>query len=84
MNSVPEELWTEVPDIVKEAENKTIPKKKKSKTTKWLSEEVLEVAEEQRSKKQGRKGKVHPTKHRVPKNSKERQEGLFSMESAQN
>jgi len=37
-NSVPEELWTEVHNIVQEAENKTIPKKKKSKKTKWLSE----------------------------------------------
>ena len=73
---MPEELWTEVHNIVQETLNKTIPKEKKSKTTKWLSEEVLEVAEEQRSKKQGRKGKVHPTKCRVLENSKERQEGL--------
>ena len=38
---VPEELWKEVCDIVQEAVIKTIPKKKKCKKTKWLSEEVL-------------------------------------------
>ena len=38
---VPEELWTEVRDIVQEAGIKTIPKKKKCKKTKWLSEEAL-------------------------------------------
>ena len=38
VNSVPEELWTEVHNIVQEAENKTIPKKNKSKKAKWLSE----------------------------------------------
>ena len=40
-NSVPEELWTEVCNIVQEAVNETIPKKKKSKEAKWLSEEAL-------------------------------------------
>ena len=35
------ELWTEVPDIVEETEIKTIPKKKKCKKAKWLSEEAL-------------------------------------------
>ena len=38
---VPEELWTEVCDIVQEAVTKTIPKKKKGKKAKWLSEEAL-------------------------------------------
>ena len=41
IDRVPEELWTEVCDIVQEAGSKTIPKKKKCKKTKWLSEEVL-------------------------------------------
>ena len=40
INSVPEELWMEVNNIVQEAVNKTIPKKKKSKKAKWLSEEA--------------------------------------------
>ena len=42
---VPEELWTEVCDIVQEAGIKTIPKKKKFKKAKWLSEEALQLAE---------------------------------------
>ena len=41
---VPEELWTEVHDIVQEAVTKTIPKKKKCKKAKWLFEEALETA----------------------------------------
>ena len=44
IDRVPEELWTEVHDIVQEAVIKTIPKKKKCKTAKWLSEEALQVA----------------------------------------
>ena len=50
-NNVPEELWTEVCNIVQEVVNKTIPKKKKSKKAKWLSEEALQIAEEQREVK---------------------------------
>ena len=41
---VPEESWTEVCDIVKETGNKTIPRKKKFKKAKWLSEEALQIA----------------------------------------
>ena len=41
---MPEELWTEVPDIVREAVIETIPKKKKFKKAKWLPEEALQVA----------------------------------------
>ena len=55
---------------------KNIPKKKKSEKAKWLSEEALQKAEE-RSKKQGGKWKVHSIKCRVPKTSKETQEGLL-------
>ena len=42
---MPEELWTEVHDIVQEAVVKTIPKKKKCKKAKWLSKEALKIAE---------------------------------------
>ena len=42
---VPEELWTEVRDTVQEAGIKAIPKKKKCKKAKWLSEEILQIAE---------------------------------------
>ena len=68
---MPEELWTEVRDIVQEAVIKTILKKKKCKKVKWLSEEALQIAEK-RSEKQRRKGKIYPSECRVPKNSKER------------
>ena len=51
IDRVPEELWTEVSDIVQEAMIKTIPKKKKCKKAKWLSEEALQIAEERRKMK---------------------------------
>ena len=51
IDRMPEELWTEVPDIVQEAGIKTIPKKKKCKRQKWLSEEALQIAEERREAK---------------------------------
>ena len=70
---VPEELWTEVCDIVQEAGIKTTPKKKKCKKGKWLSEEGgLHSCKKKRSKKQRRKGKIYPFECKVPKSSKER------------
>ena len=48
---VPEELWTEVHDIVQEAVIKTMPKKKKCKKRKWLSEEALQIAEKEENLK---------------------------------
>ena len=48
---MPEELWTEVHDIVQEAVIKTIPKKKKCKKAKWLSEETLQIAVKRRKAK---------------------------------
>ena len=42
IDRVPEELWAEIPDTVQEAVIKTIPKKKKCKKAKWLSEEALQ------------------------------------------
>ena len=48
---MPEELWAEVHNTVQEAVNKTIPKKKRSEKAKWLSEEALQIAEEQREVK---------------------------------
>ena len=70
---VPEEIWTEVHDIVQETGSKTIPKKKKCKKAKWLSEEALQIAEERKEAKgKGRKGNIYPFECRVPKNSKER------------
>ena len=66
-----EELWAEVCNIVQEAVTKTIPKKKKCKKAKWLSEGALQKAEK-RSERQRRKGKVYPSECRVPEKSKER------------
>ena len=51
IDRVTEELWMEVHDIVQEAVIKTIPKKKKSKMAKWLSEEALQITEERREVK---------------------------------
>ena len=48
---MPEEIWTEVCDIVQEAVIKTIPKKKKCKKAKLLSEEALQIAEKRREAK---------------------------------
>ena len=45
IDRVPEDLWTEICDIVQEAGIKTIPKKKKCKKAKWLSEEALQITE---------------------------------------
>ncbi|KAF7243649.1 Lanosterol synthase [Varanus komodoensis] len=51
IDRVPEELWMEACNIVQEAATKTIPKKKKCKKAKWLSEEALQIAEERREAK---------------------------------
>ena len=51
IDRVTEELWTEIHDIVQEGVIKTIPKKKKCKKAKWLSEEVLQIAEKRREAK---------------------------------
>ena len=51
IDRVSEELWTEVHDIGQEAVIKTIPKKKKCKKAKWLSEEALQIAEKRREAK---------------------------------
>ena len=53
-----EELWTEVCNIMQEAVNGTLPKKRKSKKAKWLSEEVLQLAKEKRKKKKEEKQKA--------------------------
>ena len=51
IDRVPEELWTEVGNIEQEAVIKTVPKKKKCKKAKWLSEEALQIAEKRREAK---------------------------------
>ena len=75
IDRVPDELWTEVHDIVQETGSKTIPKKNKCIKAKWLSEEALQIAVKRRevkSKESKEKRKIYPFECRVPKNSKER------------
>ena len=82
IDRVPDDLWTEVPDIVWESGIKTIHMENKCKKAKWLSEEALQTAvkrqerkkkQKKRSKlKQRRKLKIFPFEGRVPNNSKER------------
>ena len=51
MDRVSDELWMEVPDMVQEIGSKIIPKKKKFKKAKWLSEEALQIAVKRREAK---------------------------------
>ena len=71
-----EELWMEVRDVVQEAVIKTIPKKKKCKKAKWLSEEALQIAEKRKDAKGKEENERYPSECRVPKNNRKRQEGL--------
>ena len=70
---MPDELWTEVHDIVQEIGIKTIPMEKKCTKAKWLSEEALQIAEKRREARgKGEKERYTPFECRAPKNSKER------------
>ena len=60
IDRMPEELLTDVRDIVQEAVIKTIPKKKKCKSAKWLSEEALQIAVKRREAKSKEKRKDIP------------------------
>ena len=71
-DKVPEELWTEIHDIVQKAVIKNIPKKKKCKNTKWLSEKALQIAVKRREVRGKGEMERYPFECRVPKNSKER------------
>ena len=61
IDRVPDELWTDIRDIVQETGIKIIPKKKKCKKAKWLSEEVLQIAVKRREVKS--KGEKERYKH---------------------
>ena len=61
IDRVPDELWTEVSDIVQETGVKTIPMEKKCKKAKWLSEEALQIAVKRREAKS--KGEKERYKH---------------------
>ena len=51
LDRVPEELWMEIQNTVQEAVTKTIPKRKKCKKAKWLSDEALQIAKKRREAK---------------------------------
>ena len=72
VDRVPEELWTEVRDIVQEVVIKIIPKKKKCKKAKWLSEEALQIVVERREAKA--KGK-RKNMESLPQQSMQRNRG---------
>ena len=75
IDRVPDELWTQVHDTVQETGIKTIPKEKKCKKAKWLSEEALQIAVKREAKSKG-ENETYPFECRVPKNSKKRYERL--------
>ena len=60
LDRVPEEIWTEIHDTAEEAVIKTIPKQKKCKKAKWLSEEALQIAETEEKRKAKEKRKDIP------------------------
>ena len=73
IDRVPDELWMEVHDIVQETGIKAIPKKKKCKKTKWLSEEALQIAVRRKeAKSKGEKERYTHLNAEFQSNSKER------------
>ena len=72
IDRVPNELWTEACDTGQEIGIKTIPKKKKCKKAKWLSEEALQIAVKRREVKSKEEKERYTHLNAVPKNSKER------------
>ena len=73
IDRVPDEPWMEVVTFLQEAVIRTIPKKKKCKKAKWLSEEALQIAVKRReAKSKEEKERYKHLKCRVPKNNKKR------------
>ena len=75
VNREPEELWTEICDIILKAVTKIITKKNICKKSKWFYKEALQIVEEKGAvKSKGKKGKLklYPTECNIPENSKER------------
>ena len=75
---MPEELWTEVCDIVQEAVNKTIPKKKKCKKAKWLFQEDLQIAEKREAKGKGEKERYKHLNAEFQRIARRDKKALFS------
>ena len=72
VDRVPEELWTEVCNIVQEAMTKTIPKKKKCKRQSDCLRRIYRQLRKEGKQKARKKGKINPTECRIPEKSKER------------
>ena len=73
IDRVPDELWMDVHDIVQETVIRTIPKIKKCKKAKWLSEKGLQIGIKRREAKgKWKKERLNPFEYRVPKKNKER------------
>ena len=70
IDRVPEELWTEVSDIVQEARIKTIPKKKKCKKAKWLPEEALQTTVNRREEEKERYRQLNVEFQRIARRDK--------------
>ena len=78
---MPEELWTEVGDIIQEAMIKTIPKKKKCKKAKWLSEEALQIAVNRREVKgKGEKERYTHLNAEFPRIARRNKKVFFSVQ----
>ena len=81
INRVPEELWMEVHDIVKEGVIETIPKKKKCKKSKWLSGEVLQIAVKRKeAKSKGEKEKYTHLKADFQRRARRDKKALLSAQ----
>ena len=81
IDRVPEELWTEVHDIVQEAVIKTFPKKKKWKKAKWLSEEALQIAVKGReAKSKGEKERYTQLNAEFQKIARRDKNAFFSVQ----
>ena len=79
IDRVPDELWMEVRDIVQETGIKTIPKKKKCKKAKWLSEKALEIAVKRREvKSKGEKGRYKHLNAEFQKIARRNKKSFFS------
>ena len=77
IDRVPEESWIEIHNIVQGVVSKTIPKEKKCKKVKWLSEGALKIAEK-KSKRQRRKGKIYPSECRVQRKARRDKKAFLS------
>ena len=76
---MPGELWTEVCDILQETGIKTIPKRKKSKKPKWLSEEALRIAvKEEKQKGKEKRKNMCSFEYRVPKKTRRDKKAFLS------